>query len=105
MSTAVAETEIKEVLSELGIQEVNSGASTGAHWFNTRGEQIDSYSPVDGKLIASVKAATSAEYEACIRVASRSRGTPRIANASTRARNRDAHIIHSLRGLLSLPSS
>ena len=66
MSTAVAETEIKEVLNQLGIQEVNSGASTGSHWFNTNGEQIDSYSPVDGKLIASVTAATSEEYEACI---------------------------------------
>lgn len=66
MSTAVAETEIKEVLTQLGIQEVNSGASTGANWFNTTGEQIDSYSPVDGKLIASVTAATSSDYEACI---------------------------------------
>lgn len=66
MSTAVAETEIKEVLDQLGIESVNSGASTGSNWFNTRGEQIDSYSPVDGKLIASVTAATQTEYEACI---------------------------------------
>jgi acyl-CoA reductase-like NAD-dependent aldehyde dehydrogenase len=66
MSTVVAETEIKEVLNQLGIQEENSGASTGGHWFNTSGEKIDSYSPVDGKLIASVTAATSAEYESCI---------------------------------------
>jgi aldehyde dehydrogenase (NAD+) len=66
MSTAVAGTEIKEVLDQLGIESVNSGASTGANWFNTRGEQIDSYSPVDGKLIASVTAATETEYEACI---------------------------------------
>jgi len=66
MSTAVAETEIKDVLDQLGIESVNSGASTGSTWFNTRGEQIDSYSPVDGKLIASVTAATETEYEACI---------------------------------------
>jgi aldehyde dehydrogenase (NAD+) len=66
MSTAVAGTEIKEVLSQLGIEDVNSGASTGSHWFATRGEKIDSYSPVDGSLIASVNAATTAEYEACI---------------------------------------
>jgi aldehyde dehydrogenase (NAD+) len=66
MSVAVAETEIKEVLDQLGIETLNSGASTGGQWFNTKGEQIDSYSPVDGKLIASVTAATTADYEACI---------------------------------------
>ena len=57
---------IQEALEALGIKEVNSGASTGSHWFNTRGEKIDSYSPVDGKLIGSVYAATESEYEACI---------------------------------------
>ena len=66
MSAVVAETEIKEVLDQLGIESVNSGASTGGKWFNTTGEKIDSYSPVDGKLIASVTAATKADYEACI---------------------------------------
>ncbi|MEO9533413.1 MAG: aldehyde dehydrogenase family protein [Crocinitomicaceae bacterium] len=66
MSAAVAETEIKEVLDQLGIESVNAGASTGSHWFNTTGEKIDSYSPVDGKLIASVTAATKADYEAAI---------------------------------------
>ena len=66
MSTAVAGTEIKEMLDQLGIQAENSGASTGSNWFNTTGERIDSYSPVDGQLIASVNAATSADYEACI---------------------------------------
>lgn len=66
MSTAVAGTEIKEMLDQLGIQSENSGASTGSHWFATRGEKIDSFSPVDGELIASVHSATSVEYEACI---------------------------------------
>ncbi|MFT5819762.1 MAG: aldehyde dehydrogenase (NAD+) [Crocinitomix sp.] len=66
MSTVAVETEIRAVLDQLGVKEMNSGASTGAHWFNTRGEQIDSYSPVDGKLIASVKSATEAEYEAAV---------------------------------------
>ncbi|MBD3637804.1 MAG: aldehyde dehydrogenase family protein [Crocinitomicaceae bacterium] len=66
MATAVADTEIKEVLNQLGVEPENSGASTGSHWFTTRGEKIDSYSPVDGNLIASVHAATASEYEACI---------------------------------------
>ena len=66
MSIAVAENQIKEMLNQLGIQEMNSGASTGGHWFDTKGERIDSYSPVDGNLIASVSSATASEYEACI---------------------------------------
>jgi aldehyde dehydrogenase (NAD+) len=58
--------DISKVLNDLGIKDTNSGASTGSHWFTTRGEKIDSYSPVDGSLIASVNSATEAEYEACV---------------------------------------
>jgi aldehyde dehydrogenase (NAD+) len=57
---------IQEILAQLGIEEVNNGASTGGKWFKTRGERIDSISPVDGKLIASVNSATEADYEAII---------------------------------------
>ena len=66
MSTAVAGLEIKEMLDRLGIKEENSGASTGSNWFSTKGEKIDSFSPVDGQRIASVNAATPEDYEACI---------------------------------------
>jgi aldehyde dehydrogenase (NAD+) len=66
MSTVVAESEVKEILSQLGIDETNSGASTGSNWLNTNGEKIDSFSPVDGSLIASVNSATVADYEACV---------------------------------------
>ena len=64
--TETTTTEIQEILSQLGIEEMNNGASTGGKWFKTRGEKIDSISPVDGKLIASVNAATEADYEAVI---------------------------------------
>ena len=57
---------IQEILSRFGIEEVNSGASMGGKWLKTRGEKIDSYSPVDGKLIASVNAATEVDYEAVV---------------------------------------
>lgn len=57
---------IQEILKQLGIEEINNGASTGGKWFKTRGERIDSVSPVDGKLIASVHASTEADYEAII---------------------------------------
>lgn len=65
METAVA-TEIQDILATFGIEAENNGASTGGKWFKTRGERIDSYSPVDGQLIATVNAATEADYEAVI---------------------------------------
>ena len=58
--------DIQKVLSALGIKDENHGAAVGTHWFATKGEKIDSYSPVDGKLIASVNAATTEDYEASI---------------------------------------
>ena len=66
MAETMADLGIQEILAQLGIEEVNNGASTGGKWFKTRGERIDSISPVDGKLIASVNAATEADYEAII---------------------------------------
>jgi aldehyde dehydrogenase (NAD+) len=66
MAELIAEQGIQEILSQLGIQEINNGASTGGKWFKTRGERLDSYSPVDGRLIASVNSATEVDYEAVI---------------------------------------
>ena len=66
MAEVMSGAAIREILAQFGIEDVNNGASTGGHWFRTRGEKIDSYSPVDGKLIASVNAATEADYEAVI---------------------------------------
>ncbi|MEN9998180.1 MAG: hypothetical protein RI922_1170 [Bacteroidota bacterium] len=66
MAETMTDLGIQEILSQLGIEEINNGASTGGKWFKTRGERIDSISPVDGKLIASVNAATEADYEAVI---------------------------------------
>jgi len=66
MTETINDLGVKEILTQLGIEEINNGASTGGHWFNTRGERIDSVSPVDGKVIASVNSATEADYEAVI---------------------------------------
>ena len=57
---------VQSVLKELGIKVENDGAAIGNHWLHTRGEKIHSHSPVDGKLIATVYAASEADYEACI---------------------------------------
>jgi aldehyde dehydrogenase (NAD+) len=66
MSVTANETEVLQILEQLGIESVNNGASTGGKWFKTRGSRIDSYSPVDGKIIASVNSATEADYEAVV---------------------------------------
>ena len=54
---------INDILSSLGIKAVNEGVSTGTEWIKSKGEKIDSYSPVDGKLIASVTATDKDAYE------------------------------------------
>ncbi len=56
---------IKDVLKELGLKKSNSGTSTGRKWLGKvgSGRQIESYSPVDGKLIGKVDVTTKAEYE------------------------------------------
>ncbi|MEZ5071202.1 MAG: aldehyde dehydrogenase family protein [Bacteroidales bacterium] len=51
------------VLNELGIQNVNPGASTGARWLDTRGPKTASVSPIDGESIAEVSNATTEDYE------------------------------------------
>jgi len=66
MSVVKETIEISEVLKTLGLEQENSGASTGGKWFKTRGAKIESYSPVDGKLIGSVNAATEVDYEAVV---------------------------------------
>ena len=66
MAEVMQDLGIQEILTRFGIEEVNSGASMGAKWLKTRGEKIDSISPVDGSLIASVNSATEADYEAVV---------------------------------------
>ncbi|TYA74330.1 L-piperidine-6-carboxylate dehydrogenase [Seonamhaeicola marinus] len=53
---------IDEALKTLGILSVNEGTSTGINNFSS-GDVIDSFSPVDGKLIASVKTTTESDYQ------------------------------------------
>ncbi len=50
-------------LAELKIQKNNNGVSTGLLWPKAVGEKINSFSPVDGKLIAGVTAANKKNYD------------------------------------------
>ena len=61
MAANLADFGIEEALKELGVKDINEGSSTGSNSFSN-GELIESYSPVDGKLIGKVKATTQADY-------------------------------------------
>ncbi len=50
-------------LSQLKINKINNGVSTGLQWIKSKGAKLDSYSPVDSKLIASVIGADKKAYE------------------------------------------
>ena len=58
---------IQNVLNSLGVQPSNNGAAIGDQWLATSGNTITSVSPVDGKVIGTVTAATTKDYEACIK--------------------------------------
>ena len=53
---------IQEALQQLGVSATNQGTSTGLNWFSS-GEEIASYSPVDGELIGKVSTTTQEDYE------------------------------------------
>ena len=60
-----------EILRKLGIGEFNFGASAGTKsgWIETTGEIITSYSPIDGKSIATIAQAAPQDYETLIQKA------------------------------------
>jgi aldehyde dehydrogenase (NAD+) len=57
---------MKEALKTLGIKDINYGNHDGINWVSTHGTILESYSPVDGKLIAKVTQATWDDYEQII---------------------------------------
>ncbi|WP_163325312.1 L-piperidine-6-carboxylate dehydrogenase [Draconibacterium mangrovi] len=61
--------DISKELKQLGISEVNNGVCTGTEWKTTSGAVVESFSPSDGKLIASVNQATAADYHEVVKKA------------------------------------
>jgi aldehyde dehydrogenase (NAD+) len=62
---------MKNILKQLNIKPENKGTSTGNIWLKSKGDTIASYSPVDGKLIASVSSTTNKEYSEVMTSASK----------------------------------
>ena len=75
----------QEILDKLGISDVNMGLTTGTKWFDTEGKTTTSYSPIDGKEIASVKNGTIDDYEMVITKAREAFKTWRMIPAPVRA--------------------
>ncbi|MGB2117162.1 MAG: aldehyde dehydrogenase family protein [Flavobacteriaceae bacterium] len=60
---------IHKIFNDLGLAEINSGTSDNNNWY-TSDDTIQSISPVDGKLIASVTETTHTQYEKVVEKAS-----------------------------------
>src|SRR6218665_2036285 len=83
MTTIASQFGMKEALEKLGIKTINEGTSTGINNFSS-GEILESYSPVDGKLIASVKKSSSEDYEKAIQTGAEAFKTFRLIPAPQR---------------------
>ena len=74
---------IQQALGQLGVKDINDGSSTGSEWFSN-GELIESYSPVDGKLIGKVRATTREDYDKVMDAATTAFKTWRVMPAPQR---------------------
>ncbi len=63
--------DIKSVVNNLKLTGMQNGASTGLDWLKSTGSILESSSPIDGKLIGSIKQATSNEYEKVVSTAAK----------------------------------
>ena len=57
---------MKEILKTLGIEKINPGGFHGEWLTGTKGEILESRSPIDGRIIASVREVTDTDYEKII---------------------------------------
>ncbi|MFD1292950.1 aldehyde dehydrogenase family protein [Lutibacter holmesii] len=74
---------IQNTLELLHIKTTNLGTSTGANFFGN-GAEIESFSPVDGKLIGKVTTTTKEEYEKVVKTAQAAFKTWRVMPAPQR---------------------
>ncbi|NLP57235.1 aldehyde dehydrogenase family protein [Lutibacter sp. B1] len=74
---------IQDALNKLGVKDINKGTSTGNDFFGN-GEIIESYSPVDGKLIGKITTTTKEDYTKVIETAQTAFKTWRLKPAPQR---------------------
>ena len=83
MTTIATQFGMNEALAQLGIKAVNEGTSSGTQHFAS-GSLLESYSPVDGQLIASVTTSSAADYEKVMQTATAAFKTFRLMPAPQR---------------------
>ncbi len=83
MTLIATDFNIEKVLQQLGIKDINEGTSTGSNSFSS-GEVIESYSPVDGKLIGKVKTTSPEDYKKMMQAATKAFKTWRLKPAPQR---------------------
>ncbi len=83
MATIAQQFGMTEALEILGVKAINEGTSTGNNHFSN-GNLIESYSPVDGQLIAKIKSTTTEDYEKVMQTASEAFKTFRLMPAPKR---------------------
>ena len=99
--------DINSTLNSLGIKAINLGTSTGLNSFGS-GENILSYSPVDGKLIGKVSSTTATDYDKVLSQASkafkdwRKKPAPLRGERKSRRRKNYKRINYSRRPIKSL---
>jgi aldehyde dehydrogenase (NAD+) len=61
---------VQDMLSQLGIKEINPAFSTGLRWGGSANREVrEIYSPVNGRLIAAVHMANEEDYEQVVQIA------------------------------------
>jgi aldehyde dehydrogenase (NAD+) len=83
MTTIAQQFGMTEALQQLGIKAINEGTSTGNNHFSN-GDLLESFSPVDGQLIAKVKTSSAADYEKVMQTATEAFKTFRLMPAPQR---------------------
>ncbi len=83
MTTAIVDSGIQKALKALKIKDLNEGTSTGSNFYSS-GETLDSFSPVDGERIASVKTTSKEDYEKVMTAATTAFKTWRLKPAPQR---------------------
>jgi aldehyde dehydrogenase (NAD+) len=83
MSQVASSFGLDQALKDLGLSDINHGTSTGnKSWSN--GEEIASFSPVDGELIGKVTTTTAQDYEEVVKIAQEAYKTWRVMPAPQR---------------------
>jgi aldehyde dehydrogenase (NAD+) len=54
---------MEDLIKQLNLKQINAGAGTGVTQRKCNGEELKSFSPIDGKLIGSIRKALVPDYE------------------------------------------